>query len=402
MKHLFITSCMAAMMVSCTSNQADQNPFFAASTAPFGVPVFNEIKTEHYMPAFLRGMEEHDVEIEAIANNPESPTFENTIAALEYSGELLDRVSGIFYNLTTAETNDELKAIQKEVSPLSTEHSDKMLLNDKLFARVKSVYDNKEQMNLNREQLMVLDKYYKDFVRSGALLSESDKEKLKEINKQTALQFIKFSDNVLTETNNFKLVIADSSQLAGLPAWVIAAAAEEATAAGEAGKWMFTLAKPSLIPFLQYADNRELREKMYKGYVNRGNNNNENDNKAGIVEILKLRKEKANLLGFESFADFALDNRMAKTPANVYELLNKIWGSALPKAKEEASEMQKMIDKEGGNFKLAAWDWWYYTEKLRKEKFNLDESELKPYFAVDQVREGAFMVANKLWGISFE
>lgn len=392
---------MAAILVSCSSPKTENNPFFTESKAPFGVPVFEEIKSEHYKPAFLRGMEEHNAEVEAIVNNPAAPTFENTVAALDFTGDLLKRVSGVFYNLTSAETNDELKAINKEISPLATAHDDNMMLNDKLFARIKTVYDNRENENLNPEQMMLLDKYYKNFVRAGALLDAENKEKLKEVNKQMGMQFIKFSENVLNETNGFKLVIEDQAQLAGLPDWAIASAAEEAIASGDSGKWVFTLAKPSLIPFLQYADSRELREKMYQGYVNRGNNNNENDNKEVIAEILRLRLEKAKLLGFNSFAEFALDNRMAKNPENVYALLNKIWANALPKAKEEAADMQKMINKEGGNFKLAAWDWWYYTEKLRKEKFNLDESELKPYFAVDQVREGAFMVANKLWGISF-
>ncbi|MEG1380106.1 MAG: M3 family metallopeptidase, partial [Bacteroidales bacterium] len=345
MKNVLMTSCMAALMVSCSSPKTENNPFFSESKAPFGVPVFEEIKSEHYKPAFLRGMEEHNAEVEAIVNNPAAPTFENTVAALDFSGDLLKRVSGVFYNLTSAETNDELKAINKEISPLATEHDDNMMLNDKLFARIKTVYDNRENENLNPEQLMLLDKYYKNFVRSGALLDAENKEKLKEVNKQIGMQFIKFSENVLNETNGFKLVIEDQAQLAGLPDWAIASAAEEAIASGDSGKWVFTLAKPSLIPFLQYADSRELREKMYQGYVNRGNNNNENDNKETIAEILRLRLEKAKLLGFNSFAEFALDNRMAKNPENVYALLNKIWANALPKAKEEAADMQKMINK---------------------------------------------------------
>lgn len=401
MKKILFTSCVAAMVASCTP-KAETNPFFTQSTAPFGVPMFEQIKSEHYKPAFLKGMEQHDAEVLAIVNNPDAPTFSNTIEAMEFSGKLLNSVSSVFSNLTSAETNDSLKAIQKEISPLLSEHGDNIMLNDRLFERVKVIYDNKETAGLTPEQEMVLDKYYKNFVRSGALLNAEQKERLKDLNKQLNLLSIRFADNVLSETNSFKLVIDNQADLAGLPEWAISTAAEEANAAGENGKWMFTLAKPSLIPFLQYADNRELREKMYKGYVNRGDNNNENDNKEVIAQILKLRQEKAGLLGFDTFADFTLDNRMAKTPENVYALLNKIWDAALPKAKEEATDMQKMINKEGGNFKLAAWDWWYYTEKIRKEKYNLDESEVKPYFAADNVRDGAFMVANKLWGITFE
>ena len=402
MKKILLTIGIAAMMASCTNSKTDSNPFFAESTAPYGIPEFEKIKTEHYMPAFRKGMEEQNAEIEKIVNNPEAPTFENTVAALDYSGSLLNRVIGVFGNLTEAETNDSLNAIQKEISPLLSEHTDNIMLNQKLFERIKTVYDNQKNENLNREQQMVLEKYYKDFVRSGALLDAKQKEELKGLNKELGILSIKFADNVLAETNNFKLVISDKSDLAGLPDWVIKSAEQEAIAKGDSGKWVFTLAKPSLIPFLQYADNRDLREKMYKGYINRANHNDQYDNKEIISQILKLRLQKARLLGFNSYAEFALDDRMAKKPENVYTLLNKIWNSALPKAKEEAAELQKMIQKEGGNFKLAAWDWWYYTEKLRKEKYNMDESELKPYFSVDKVREGAFMVANKLWGISFE
>ncbi|MDO5571382.1 MAG: M3 family metallopeptidase [Bacteroidales bacterium] len=391
------------MVASCTPKKDDsalkENPFFTEWNTPFGVPEFEKIKPEHYKPAFIEGMAQQNKEIEAIVNNPQAPTFENTIAALDFSGKLLLKVGSVFDNLTSAETNDSLRAIDEEVSPLLSEHSDNIMLNEKLFQRIKSVYDNKESENLTGEQLMVLDNYYKDFVRSGSLLDAQKKDRLKEINKELGLLSIKFANNVLGETNDFKLVIDNKDDLAGLPDWAVAAAEEQS---GEKGKYVFTLQKPSLIPFLQYADNRSLREKMYKGYIMRGDNNNERDNKQVISQILKLRLEKAKLLGFDSFADFTLDNKMAKNPSNVYDLLNKIWNAALPKAKEEASALQNQINKEGGNFKLAAWDWWYYTEKIRKEKYGLDESEIKPYFAVDSVRNGAFMVANKLWGITFK
>lgn len=403
MKNILLTSFLAFMVASCTPKKDDsalkENPFFTEWNTPFGVPEFEKIKPEHYKPAFIEGMAQQNKEIEAIVNNPQAPTFENTIAALDFSGKLLLKVGSVFDNLTSAETNDSLRAIDEEVSPLLSEHSDNIMLNEKLFQRIKSVYDNKESENLTGEQLMVLDNYYKDFVRSGSLLDAQKKDRLKEINKELGLLSIKFANNVLGETNDFKLVIDNKDDLAGLPDWAVAAAEEQS---GEKGKYVFTLQKPSLIPFLQYADNRSLREKMYKGYIMRGDNNNERDNKQVISQILKLRLEKAKLLGFDSFADFTLDNKMAKNPSNVYDLLNKIWNAALPKAKEEASALQNQINKEGGNFKLAAWDWWYYTEKIRKEKYGLDESEIKPYFAVDSVRNGAFMVANKLWGITFK
>ncbi len=401
MKKLILTTCVAAMMLSC-NQQKNENPFFAESTAPFGAPMFELIKSDHYMPAYLKGFEEHNNDIACIINNNEAPNFENTIGALDRAGALLGRVGMVFGNLTSAETNEDLIRIENEISPLETEHFDNIALNDKLFERIKCVYDNQDKENLTEEQKNLLEKKYKEFIRSGALLSSEDKEKLKEINKSLGLLYIKFSNNVLAETNAFKLVIEDESQLSGLPQWVRDGAAEEANLQGKSGKWVFTLAKPSLIPFLQYSDVRELREKMYKAYNNRGNNSNENDNNDVINQILKLRLNRSQLLGFDTFAEMALDNRMAKKPENVYNLLNKIWDAALPKAKKEAAELQKMIKAEGGDFKLAGWDWWYYTEKVRKEKYALDESEIKPYFAVDNVRDGAFMVANKLWGISFK
>ncbi len=391
---------IAAMMASC-SHKAEINPFFTESKAPFAAPMFGDIKPNHYMPAFIEGMKQQNAEIDAIINNQEEPNFANTIEAIEYSGSLLTKVSGIFFNVTGFATNDTIQAIEQEVSPILTAHSDNISLNDKLFARIKSVYENQDNENLTGEQKMVLKKYYEEGVRAGALLEGEKKERLKEINKELGLLSIRFAKNVLDETNSFQLVIDNEKELAGLPDYAIAGASEDAKNAGYDGKWMFTLHRPSIFPFLQYAESRDLREKIYKGYVKRGDNNNDNDNKEVIRQLLSLRNEKAQLLGFATFADYNLDARMAKKPENVYALLNNIWDAALPKAKQEAEDMQKMINKEGGNFKLAAWDWWYYTEKIRKERFSLDEAEVKPYFAVGNVLDGAFMVANKLWGLTF-
>lgn len=290
--------------------------------------------------------------------------------------------------------------LRKPVSPLLSEHSDNVSLNDSLFARIKTVYDNREKENLTAEQFKVLEEYYKDFVRSGALLSAADKEQLREINTELAKLSIEYGDNVLTETNAFELVIDKKEDLAGLPEGVIAAAAAEAKSRNKE-EWIFTLDAPSRIPFLQYSDNRDLREKIYKGYINRSDNDNKNDNKAIVSKMVNLRLKKANLMGYKTFADFALDDRMAKTDENVNNLVNRVWSYAIPRAKEEAADMQEMIDAEGGNFKLAPWDWWYYAEKVRKAKYDLNEDELKPYFSLDNVREGAFMVANKLYGITF-
>ncbi len=401
MKQILQSVCMAAMICSC-STQVEQNPFFTESQAPFGVPEFDKIKTEHYMPAFERGMQEHNAEIDAIVNNKEAATFANTIEPLEFSGALLKKVGGVFYNLTSSETNDDLKALERQLSPLASAHQDNISLNQALFERIKQVYDNRASENLTAEQTKVLENYYKNFVRSGALLADADKESLKQLNQQLDELSIKFAENLLAENNAFKLVIEDQAQLSGLPEWAIEAAAHEAEAVGDSGKWVFTLSNPSYIPFMQYADARELREQMYKAYTNRGDNNNANDNKDNIAQLLTLRQQKAELLGFNSFADYVLDDRMAQNADNVFNLLNNIWEAALPKAKQEAYDLQKMVQKEGQSFDLAPWDWFYYTEKLRKERFNLDESALKPYFAIDNVLNGAFMVANNLWGISFE
>lgn len=397
MKKLLVTSLTCLMMISCNQKE---NPLLSEFSTPFGVPPFEQIKPEHYLPAFEEGIRQHDAEIAAIIANPEAPTFKNTIEPLEFSGMLLTQVNLIFSSLTEAETNDELQAIAKEISPKLTEHYDNISLNGELFARIKTVYENRDKENLDTEQMKVLENHYKDFVRAGALLSEEDKATLREINKELAMLSIQYGDNALAESNAFELVIDNETDLAGLPEAVVTAAADEAAARNKAGKWVFTLDAPSRIPFLQYADNRNLREKVYKAYINKADNDNEFDNKEIVSKMVNLRLKKANLLGFNTYADFALDDRMAKTDANVNDLINRVWAYAIPRAKEEVADMQKIIDAEGGEFKLAPWDWWYYAEKVRKAKYDLNEDELKPYFSLDNVREGAFMVANKLYGIT--
>ncbi len=397
MKKILISALTCLMMISC----AQKNPLLSDFDTPFGVPPFEQIKPAHFQPAFEEAIRQHEAEIEAIVNNTESPTFANTIEPLEYSGMLLSRVNLIFSSLTEAETNDELQAISKVVSPMLTEHSDNISLNDGLFARIKTVYDNRENENLTPEQLRVLENHYKNFARAGALLSPEDKEKLREINKQLSTLAIQFGDNALAESNAFELVIDNEADLAGLPQAVIDAAAQEATARNYAGKWVFTLAAPSRIPFLQYADNRALREQVYKAYINKGDNDNERDNKAIINEMVNLRLQKANLMGFKTFADFVLDDCMAKTDSSVNALLNRVWEYAVPQARKEIADMQQLIDAEGGNFKLQAWDWPYYAEKVRQAKYALNEDELKPYFSLDSVLNGAFMVASKLYGVTF-
>lgn len=400
MRKLLFPTIICLMMTGC--QQQKENPFFGAYDTPFDVPPFEKIEAEHYMPAFKEGIKQHDAEILAIINNPETPTFANTIAALDLSGDLLNRVELVFFNVVEAVSNDTLRQIAEEVSPLLSAHNDNMLLNEALFARIKEVYDNRENEDLDGTQMRLLEKYYTDFVRAGALLSPEQKEQLRNINSELSTLGIQYGNNVLAENNSFELIIEDEADLAGLPESIVEAAAEEAAATGKEGKWLFTLSAPSRIPFLQYADNRDLREKLYTAYIMRGDNDNENDNKEIVKRMLELRLQKANLLGFKTFADFALDDRMAKTDSAVNALMLSVWKYAVPRAKEEIADMQRIIDQEGGTFKLAPWDWWYYAEKVRQAKYALNEDELKPYFSVDNVREGAFMVAERLYGVTFK
>lgn len=378
-----------------------RNPFFEEWKTPFGVPPFDQIKDEHFMPAFKKGMEIEIEEIDAIVNNTEAPTFENTLVAMEKTGELLSKVSSVFFHLNGSDTNDTRKAIANDVTPLLSQHSNSISLNEKLFQRVKAVHEQKDNLDLNLEQKKLLEETYRAFVRSGANLKPEEKEKVKKINEELSVLGLKFRNNLLAETNGFKMYIEKEEDLAGLPQPVKDAAAAAAERDGQKGKWLFTPHRPSWTPFLQYSTRRDLREKLYKGYIMRGDNNNEYDNKKIIAKIAALRVKKANIMGYKTHADFRLEVNMAKTPKNVYDFLNQIWEPALKMAKNERKTMQAMIDKEGGKFKLASWDWWYYTEKLRKQKYALDDALLKPYFQVDNVMQGAFYVANKLYGLKF-
>ena len=386
---------------SCNSYVNQDNPFFQDFNTPHEVPPFQLIRNHHYLPAFKEGIRHQEAEIEAITSNTEAPTFANTVEALEKSGELLNRVSAVFFNLKEANTNDSMQLIAEEATPLLSAHQDNMNLNKKLFEKIKTVYENRNRENLSTEQQLVLDKYYKGFVRGGANLSETDQEKLKKINGELSMLALKFGNNLLKETNNYQLVIENKKDLSGLPAGVISSAAETAKEAGMEGKWMFTLHNPSIMPFLQYADNRKLREQIYKAYINRGNRNNEYDNKSVISKMIALRVEKARLLGFPDYASYVLDENMAKNPESVYKLCNQIWEAALPVAKKEANALQKMISQTGGKFKLQPWDWRYYAEKVKQADYGLDENELRQYFPLEKVREGAFYTANKLYGITF-
>lgn len=396
-----ILICGMLLVTDKTVMGQNTNPFMEEYNTPYGVPPFNKITTPDFVPAFQEGMKQQQQAVRAIYRQRSVPTFQNTIVALEESGKLLSKVSTVFFNLSSANTSPELEAISKQMAPELSKHSDDIYLNADLFKRVKAVYDKREELKLNIEQKRLLDKTYKGFVRSGANLNAAQQVKMRAINKEFSLLTLNFGQHLLAEVNNFELLVDQQADLAGLPESVRAAAAQSAKQAGKEGKWRFTLHTPSVMPFLQYSENRALREKMYHAYINRGNNNDANDNKKIISRMVALRAEKAGLLGYNSHADFVLEESMAKSPREAYGLLNGLWNAALPVARQEATDMQKMMDKEGRNETLEAWDWSHYADKVRKERYNYDAEELRPYFKLDNVREGFFKVANKLYGITF-
>lgn len=405
MKKTLLAAGLAVVLGACSSSKNGgeevMNPFFTEYATPFGVPPFEQIHASHYKPALLKGMEEQMAEIQAIINNQEEANFENTIAALDRSGALLTKVLYAFSGQSSVNTNDTIQTLEQELYPLLSKHSDDINMNPELFARVKAVYDNREQLNLDKEQAKLLENTYKGFIRSGSGLDAEKQEQLRKLNEQIATLQLTFGQNLLKETNAFKLVVDKKEDLAGLPEGLVAVAAATAKEEGMDGKWVFTLHNPSVMPFLQYADNRSLREQIFKAYINRGNNGNANDNKEVIKKLVAVRLEKAKLLGYEDYAAYVLEENMAKNENNVYDLLNQIWTPALKKAQEELVDIRAEVKKESGNFEVEGWDWRYYFEKAKKAKFHFDENEVRPYLELNHVCEGAFYVANKLYGITF-
>lgn len=398
---LSVILCTAFSFNMQAQTKSDQNPFFMEWITPFQTPPFDQIKDEHFLPALMEGINQRRAEIDAIINNPAAPTFENTIGAMERSGKFLSKVSRVFSNLNGANSNAYLQKVAEQITPELSKLSNDIYLNEILFSKIKAVYDQKEYLDLTKEEIRVLENYYLDFVRSGIALNEEDKTKLRKINDEMSMLQLKFGDNLRKETNAIALVIDNKDNLLGLPDAVIQGAKELAEQNGLNGKWAFNLQRPSFTPFLQYSEKRELREILYKAYLNRGNNNNENDNKEILSKIAALRVEKANLLGYKTYADYKLERNMAKNAENVLKFLNDLWTPSIAQAKIEAADMQKLIEQEGKDFKLEGWDWWYYAEKVKKEKYALDEEMLRPYFKMENVRQGAFDVATKLWGIQF-
>ena len=389
------------LTVLCLSLAAQDNPFFSAYKTPFDTPPFDRIKIGHYLPAVQEGIKRQQAEVDAIVNDPKPATFENTIVALDRSGELLSKVTVVFYELLTAVTNAEMQEAAKQISPLLSAHSDNISLNPKLFARVKAVYDQRAGLKLTQEQLYLLENAYRSFVRGGALLDEKQKARMRDVNRDLSLLGLKFDDNLLTETNNSYIIIDNKDDLAGLPEGVIAMGEETAKSMNMSGKWVFTTQRPSWTPFLQYSTKRDLRETLYTAYCMRGDRDNDQDNKMTLQKIITLRCERAKMLGYATPAHFLLENRMAKNPETVNAFLMRLWKPSLEQAKNEAAAMQALIDQENGGFKLASWDWWHYAEKVRMAKYALDDSALRPYFKLENVQKGIFTLCEKLYGIKF-
>lgn len=389
------------ILAGCAKQGAKDNPLLQTWDTPFETAPFSKIKPEHYLPAFEAAIAEHEKEIKQIVSNSEAPTFDNTIAALDFSGQLLSRIQGVYFNMMAANTSEELQKLQEQIGPMLAHHSDNVSMNADLFKRIKAVWDAKDKQNYTDEQKALLEKTYKNFVRNGALLDEAKQKQLREVNGELTKVEARFDANLLKETKAYKLVIDKKEDLAGLPEGEIEKAAATAKTTGDNGKWVFTLDNPSFIPFVTYASNRGLREQIFNARVNRCNHGGETDNNAVVAKMVELRAKKAAILGYPTFADYQLEERMAKKPANVFNLLEQLLSYSIPVAKEEANEFQKLLDKDEKGAKLEAWDMYYYAEKVRQQKYNFDAEQTRPYFEISNVRQGCFEVLKKLYGVSF-
>ena len=390
---------LAFIMLNCT--QRETNPFFMEWDTPFGSPPFHLIKEHHFIPALEEGMRRENAEIAAIVNNPEAPTFENTIVAFDNTGRLLLQVNLVLRNLDLTDGTPGTREIISEMTPRLTAHSDAIMFNQELFQRIKAVHEQRYELGLDQEEMRLVEVFFRDFARRGADLPEAQRRELMELNERIADVRVQLSQNMFADAQAFHLILEHEDELAGLPESVIAQAAGLAERIGQEGKWAFGLARPSWTPFLQHSTRRDLREKLFMGHTLRGNNNNEYDNNRLLAELMVLRRQMANILNFDNFAEFFISQQMAETPENVMNFLYTAWEHALARAKRERADLQAMIDAEGGGFELQPWDWWFYTERIRQERYALNEDEIRPFFTLENVRHGAFYVAERLWGITF-
>lgn len=392
---------MASICATAAGASAQVNPFLQDYTTPYGIPPFEQFKAEHYMPALQEGIKQQKAEIDAIVNNKETPTFDNTILAFEQSGQTIAKVASVFFTLDEACSTPELEAVAADFYPAYTAWQNEVGMDQRLFNRIKYLYDNLDKLNLDTPRRRAVEKAYEDFVRSGALLSPADQAKLKEVNGKLSELYLKFNKNLLNATNAFEAVVTDPTMLAGIPQDVIAVAAQEAARRGKPeGTWVFTLHNPSRLPVLQYADNRDLRQQLYQGYTTQATSG-EFNNYPVINEILRYRTQKARLLGYPDFASYMTANVMAKTPQAATDLLKQIWAPAVKRVNSEVKEMQALADAENANITIMPWDYYYYADKVRRQRYNFDEDAIKPYFAADSVRKGLFKMAEKLYNVTF-
>jgi peptidyl-dipeptidase Dcp len=394
---------MSSTTPKATPRFDESNPFAKPSTLPFEAPAFHKIQNSDFQPALEEGMKRQLAEVELLANNPDSPTFANTIEAMERTGQLLQRVSAVFFGLAGSNTNPTIQSVRSEEAPKLAATHDAIYLNPKLFARVKAIYDQRESLGLNAEAKYLVERYYLDFVRSGALLSDADKSTVRTLNSEESQLTDQFRNKVLADTNASALVIDTRAELDGLPDADIAAAAEAATKLGHPGKWVITLQNTTQQPVLKYLKNRAVRERLFNASVKRCSQGGENDTKAIVERLAELRAQRAKLLGYSSYAAYVLDDEMAKTPEHAIKLMTDLVPASTSKAHDEASLMQQLIDKPQGGFQLEPWDWSYYSEQVRKAQYDLDEAQVRPYFELDRVlHDGVFYAANKLYGLTFK
>ncbi len=391
-----------AVMDATDTGVGESNPLLLDWDTPYGIPPFAQIRDEHYQPAFDLAIEQQRADIDRIRQNPEPPSFDNTLEALQLAGPLLRKVNGVFRNINRTDTNDYLQELEVSIRPILTRESDAIYLDEAIFQRVNTVYEQRDSLDLDEQALRLLELTHRDFVRRGAALDEESKTRMKDLNAQISRLNTVFAQNLLKETKGFELVVTDEAELSGLSAAQMGSAKKKAESKDRPQAWVFGLDRATYESFMTFSDRRDLRKQMFEGYRNRSSKGGEHDNRDVLIEIARLRAQRAELLGYASHSAYQLEIRMAKTPENAENFLLEVWKPGLDRVELELAEMQAMVEEEGHNFIIEGWDWWYYAEKLRQKKYAIEESEVKPYFELQNVREGAFHVANKLFGLTFK